>query len=98
MELIGFGLEVAILAVYWFVAARLKRDFCLFTTLGASRGEHLARASIVKATTFIPETFCPSSRTTGRTTLGLIGKAFGCKELLLTNGKRERFSTIGTLK
>ena len=45
-----FALYVAISAVYRFVAARLERYFCLFATLCADCGEHLARATAHTAT------------------------------------------------
>jgi hypothetical protein len=91
-----FGLGVAVSAVYRFIAARLKRNFCLLTAASAGGRIHLAWASVAKAAV-IAKTLGPSGRTAGRATLGLVRKALGSKKLLLFSGKWERFSAIGTL-
>jgi hypothetical protein len=94
-----FGLGEAIPAIYRFIAARLKRDFGLFTALSASSRIHLARASIAEVTAAAAaKTLGPSGGTARRTTLGLIGEAFGGKKLLLFSSEGERFSTIGALQ
>ncbi len=93
----GLG-GIAIPAVYRFIAARLKRDFGLLAASAAGCRIHLARASIAVAAAIIPKTLGSSGRTASRTTLGLIGEAFGSEELLLFSRKGERFSAIGTLK
>jgi hypothetical protein len=92
----GLG-GVAFPAVYRLVAAWLKRDFSLFAALAASRGIHLSRAAVVVATAFIAEALISSGRAAWGTTLGLIGEALGCEELLLFSSKGEGFSAIGTL-
>jgi hypothetical protein len=95
-----FGFGEAIPAVYRFIAARLKRDFSLFTALSTGSRIHLARASIAKVTaaTAAAKALGPSGGTASRTTLGLIGEAFSGKKFLLFSSKGERFSTIGALQ
>jgi len=94
-----FGLGVAVPAVYRFISARLKWDFCLLTALGAGSRIHLAGTSIAAvaaAATPSPKTLGSSGRTARRTTLGLIGISFGSEEFLFFGCKGESFSAIGT--
>jgi hypothetical protein len=91
------GLAVAIPAKYRFIPAGLKRDLCSGVALSAGDGIHLAGRSISSAAV-IAGTLGFSSRTTGRTPFGLVGKAFSGEELLFSRGKWERFSAIGTKK
>ena len=74
---LGFALYVAISAVYRFVAARLKRYFCLLAALSAGSRIHLARAATTHSATAISETLGPSTLPALWTTLGLIGIALG---------------------
>ncbi len=91
-----FALDVAISAVYRFIAARLEGYLSLFATLCANCGEHLARATAHAAAIAI--TLRPSVLPANRAPLGLISIALGCEELLLFHGEGERFSAIGTLE
>lgn len=90
------GLGETIPAVDGLVAARLKGYLGLLAALCTGRGIHLARAAAI--TTVTSGTLGSSGRTTGRATLGLIGKAFGGKELLLFGRKGECLAAIGTLQ
>jgi hypothetical protein len=88
----GFG--EAIPAVNRLVAARLKRDFCLFAALSAGSGKHLAGSPIAvaaaaAAASAITESLGSAGRTARRATLGLIGEAFGSEELLLFSREGE---------
>jgi len=94
-RLSGFGVTVP--AIDRFIATRLKRNFGLFATLGTGSRIHLARASIITSaitTTSLRLSGLPASGTT----LGLIGKAFGCVKLLLFNCERKGLTAIGTLE
>jgi hypothetical protein len=92
-----FGLHEAIPAKYRSIASRLKRDFCLFATLGAGYRIHLTRTLVAIAATIIPGALGSPYRSARKTTFGLIGEAFGSKKSLLFGSKWEGFSAIGTL-
>jgi hypothetical protein len=92
-----FGTAETVPAVNRLIAARLKGDFSLLAAASAGDRIHLAWASITRAA-IISITLSSSGRTTRRTALGLIGKAFSGKEFLLFSRKGERFSAIGTCK
>ena len=72
-----------------------KRHFGVFAALGTFGRKHLARESIAAATTSMPLCLpCLSARGTAP---GLVGQAFGLKELLFPGGEAEVSPAIGTL-
>jgi hypothetical protein len=86
---------VALAAIYRSAFSWLKRHFGFLTTLGAHRGEHLAR-SVAIATASVTLGF--SCLAASRASLGLIGIAFGLEELLLLSAESEGSPTIGALE
>jgi hypothetical protein len=94
-----FVLIVAVPAIYGFIATGLERHFGFFSALRADRWEHLARATAHATTTAATSAAKPlgsSVLPAGRASLGFIGIALGCKELLFFDGEGEGFSTITT--
>ncbi len=90
------ALDVAVPAIYRLVAARLERYFSLLAALRAGRRIHLPGSSAHAA--IVSKTLGSPILPTCRAALGFIGIAFGSKEFLLLNGKRESIAAIGTLE
>ena len=88
--------SIAITAVYWFVATRLKWYPSIFTTLSTCCREHLSLWPVSVVTNSISIAFRFPSLAARRAAPGFVGEAFSGEEFLLSSRKGERLSTIGT--